>query len=314
MNRRKFLSAAGLGGFLPILAASLFMYAQDAAAEEETITRVSVILPHKDDGYWDLIQAGIDQILPDYAQAYGIDVLTEVPQLNYNISQMEDLVRQQIAAQVDFLVVQGNEDEAFLETLESAADQGIKVICMDTDVAEFPEHLYIGTDNYAAGQLLGEKLAELTGGQAKTAVVSGEEAYLNMQERLAGFTDVIADYPDIILSDTYYDHYDGFTAMQLFQSLDEEYDVIVFLEGTGGTTLSADIRSTTDYRYVLGFDAYENVADGVMEGIVKQDTEQIGEQIIREIAHYIDNGAYTQQEIFTGIDWVDADTYDEVMG
>ncbi len=315
MNQKKFLSATGLLTVLLISAASLFAWFTPVkAASTDEISRVSVILPHENDGYWELIQDGIDQILPDYAQECGIDVLTMVPQLNYNVEQMEDLVRQQIAAQVDFLVVQGNEDEEFLSILADAAENGIQVIFMDTDVKEFSEHLYIGTDNYEAGRLLGSKLAELTDGQAKVAVVSGEENYLNMEQRLDGFRDVLSDYPDIVVSDPYYDHYDGFTAMQLFQNLDEEYDVIVFLEGTGGTTLSEAIRSTTDYQYVLGFDAYENIQSGVMDGIVKQDTEQIGEQVIEEIAYYIENGTYSQNQIHTEIQWVDSDTYDEVIG
>ena len=118
----------------------------DAPADGTDMTRVSVILPHYDDGYWMLIAEEIDQSGEELKKSCGIDINMIMPQLNYNVPQMVDLLKQQIAAQVDVLVVQGNEDEEYIKTLTDAWNEGIQIICVDTDIESLPEHLYIGTN------------------------------------------------------------------------------------------------------------------------------------------------------------------------
>lgn len=282
---------------------------------EYPVTRVSVILPHRDDGYWSLIAEGIAEAEEELGDLYNIDIRTLIPKLNYNIAQMTDLLRQQTAAKVDVIVVQGNENPQFREALEAAHEEGIQVICLDTDMEKFPYELYIGTDNYEAGRLLGEQLIVLTGGKAVVGVVSGASGYPNLDQRLAGLEDAVANMPQIQLLPVNYDNYDGLTFMRLYNELSEEADVLVCLEGTGGVTLeSVHTDHGSEYRYILGFDAYEGVKRRVLDGIVKQDTNQMGRKVVEEIAGYIQKGSYSTDTIYTDIHWLTADNYSEVMG
>lgn len=203
------------------------------------ITRVTVILPHFDDGYWMLIEEGIEQSGEKLKKSCGMDIKILKPQLNYNIPQMVELLKQQIAAKVDVLVVQGNEDEEYIDTLKEAWSEGIQIICVDTDIKSFPEHLYIGTDNYEAGKMLGEELINVTDGEANVALISGEPGFSNLEERLEGLQDAVKDYPKIHLGDVQYDDYDGLTVMKMYYQNTEGADTIVFLEGTGGVTISS---------------------------------------------------------------------------
>ena len=109
--------------------------------------RISAILPHDDQGYWTTLGAGI----LERAGELEADAKIVTPQLNYNISQMIELIRQATAAQVDAIIVQGIEDPDYLRALEDASDAGVQVVMVDTNVAETFPHLYVGTDNYAAG-------------------------------------------------------------------------------------------------------------------------------------------------------------------
>ena len=61
------------------------------------VTRVSVILPHNDDGYWSLIREGIEEAEAELGESYNIDIQISIPQLNYNISQMTDILKLVIA-------------------------------------------------------------------------------------------------------------------------------------------------------------------------------------------------------------------------
>ncbi len=110
-----------------------------------------------------------------------------------------------------------------------------------------------------------------------------------------------------------YSHYDGLTFMNQYHSLSDEADILVCLEGTGGQTLShAFTGPDTEYRFVVGFDAYTGVESRVLAGVVKQDTNQMGRRIVEEIANYVSEGSYTGGVIYTDCHWLSADHYDEV--
>ena len=278
------------------------------------ITRVTVILPHFDDGYWMLIEEGIQQSGEKLKKSCGMDIKILKPQLNYNIPQMVEILKQQIAAKVDVLVVQGNENEEYINTLKEAWSEGIQIICVDTDIKSFPEHLYIGTDNYEAGKMLGEELINATGGEANVAVISGEPGFSNLEERLEGLQDAVKDYPKIHLGDVQYDNYDGLTVMKMYYQNTEGADTIVFLEGTGGVTISSQFRQRDDqYEHILGFDAFYGVISGAIDGIIKQDTNMMGEQVVEEIANYIRNGEYSSETVYTTTHWMTAENYHSIL-
>lgn len=287
----------------------------DSGKKEYDVTRVSVILPHNDDGYWSNVIAGLYDGIEEYGEAYHLDVQISIPQLNYSIPQMTDLLRQQIAAQVDMIVIQGNEDEEFQAVLEDAQGAGILILCIDTQMEDFPYDIYIGSDNYAAGRLIGEELALLTEGACSVVVISGEEDYLNLEQRLEGFKDVIAEYPEIHLVDLLYDEYDGLTFLKYYDEYASEADALVCLEGTGGLAIYNQMNSRGDnYEVIVGFDATEAIPAGLIDGVVAQEEREMGRRMIGEIADYVSEGHFSSQEIYTDILWLTADNYDEVMG
>lgn len=278
------------------------------------ITRVTVILPHFDDGYWMLIEEGIEQSGEKLKKSCGMDIKILKPQLDYNIPQMVELLKQQIAAKVDVLVVQGNEDEEYIDTLKEAWSEGIQIICVDTDIKSFPEHLYIGTDNYEAGKMLGEELINVTDGEANVALISGEPGFSNLEERLEGLQDAVKDYPKIHLGDVQYDDYDGLTVMKMYYQNTEGADTIVFLEGTGGVTISSQFKQRDDqYEHILGFDAFYGVISGAIDGIIKQDTNMMGEQVVEEIANFIRNGEYSSETVYTDTQWLTVENYHSIL-
>lgn len=301
--------------FILLMLAAVFAASACGSGKESgrAVTRVSVVLPHDSDEYWSYIREGIEA-KKEEAESHKISVKILVPQLNYSIPQMTEILRKQIAAKVDFIVVQGNADPEFNEVLLEAQRKGIHIICVDTDIEDFPEHLYVGTDNYEAGLMLGRKAAELTGGSARLAVVSGEAEYQNMQQRYQGLLDAVAEYPKIEIAEFVYDHYDGLTVLRLFYELMNKADTLVFLEGTGGTTVSAAFsEKIKEYQYVIGFDADEGVKQGILDGVVLQDTEQMGSRVVEEIIRYVAEGDYSSETIVTDIWWLTGDNYDEVM-
>ena len=280
---------------------------QQAAAGQADIVRVVVILPHSDDGYWRVIESAIEDREAEAFDA-GVDIQIQIPQLNYNISQMTDILKQAILAQVDVIVVQGNEDAEFTKQLRKAYDSGIKVICVDTDLVDFPDHLYIGTDNYRAGQMLGEKLLDLSGaeegdGKLSAVIISGEEGYPNLEDRVRGFEDAVKPSGDVEVQDILYDHYDAITFMKLFNSV-EGVDAVIFVEGTAAQTLGRMTDSRDDkFRYILGTDMEDPVNKGVMDGVVLQNMKQMGDTVVDRLISWKEQGTELTGNICTDIQW-----------
>ena len=287
------------------MVADLLCACAKAPAEGYPLTRVSVIMPHSNDSYWDIVAGGIKAAYEELGASYNIDISILTPQLNYSTEQMTDILKQQIAAKVDVIVLQGNEDEKLKTVLNTAYEEGITIICMDTDEEDFPKHTYIGTDNYSAGRLLGEKILEFvrTNGAGKVKVISGEEHYSNMQLRLKGLTDVLTD-EGIEISDVVYDHYDGLTVMKEYEA-PTEADILVCLEGTGLQTLAKMNDSHGDkYRYIIGFDADDSLINNAADGVVIQDMEGIGRKVVEEIVRQVKSGRKEEVSIYTDVQWV----------
>lgn len=284
-----------------------------SSQKNKEITRVSIILPHDDDGYWNLIRKAIEKN-EIAASEFGIDINILLPQLNYNVEQMTELIKKQVAAQVDVIVVQGNQNAQFLKALREAYEQGIQIICVDTDIEDFPKHTYIGTDNYTAGRLMGQQLVSLVTDDEDVIVVSGAPGYSNLQQRYQGMVDVVGSHSNIQISDVYYDYYDALTFMNLYHSYSNQANILVCLEGTGGSTLTTVYKShDSSYKYIVGFDSYEGVKQGVIDGIIKQDTSQMGNEVVKSIIEYVKSGVMEEKTIYTDSFWVTKDNYDEVI-
>lgn len=285
--------------------------------KEKNMIRVSVVLPHSDDGYWSNIEKGILEGEADYSDR--VDVQIHIPQLNYNIDQMVELIKRQTAAKVDAIIVQGNENKEYVDALIGARNQGIQIVLVDTDILIFPPHLYVGTNNYEAGVLMGEKLAEITGGEAKVAVLSGEAGYANLQERCQGLAAISEKYPLIEFIRLDYDNYDGLTVMNKYNEIhgeNPEIDTLVCVEGTGGQTLGAVFKEEqSEYQNIVVFDITEEtqkgLKNGIVDGIVSQDTNQMGYQAIKEIVKYMDEGKYSNNCIYTKTGWIASETIEE---
>jgi ABC-type sugar transport system substrate-binding protein len=126
--------------------------------------------------------------------------------------------------------------------------------------------------------------------------------------------DIVKDYAGIEIVDIQYDNYDGLTFMNLYQKLQEKADTLVCIEGTGAQTLSQlYTERRSDYKYIMGFDIDTGVKNGVIDGIVQQDTDQMGRSVVEEIANYIQTGNYSSDIIYTDMQWVTSDNYDEVL-
>ncbi len=104
-----------------------------------------------------------------------------------------------IARRVDGIAVSCNDPIACTEPINRAVAAGIPVMTWDSDAPESQRFTFLSIDNYAAGRVAGELLARAIDGSGKVAVLTGVPGALNLEQRVRGFRDTLAAYPDITI-------------------------------------------------------------------------------------------------------------------
>lgn len=283
------------------------------------ITRVTAVLPHDDLGYWTSVANGLRDAQADFP----VDVKISFPSTNYSVPQMVELIKAATAAQVDAIIVQGVEDSHYIAALENAREMGVKILFVDTDLPDFPDHVYIGTDNYAAGRMLGEQLVEASGGgEARIGIISGAPGYPNLELRVQGFRDVISVYPEMKILQMEYDQYDSLTLIEKYEVLSRPelgLDTLVCVEGTAAMTMGGMLEKRAEgFRYVTGFDYSEEslaaLREGMVDGLMIQQPYGMGYRCIEECARFAAGKGYSQKVIHMDTTFITAGDLDEEGG
>ncbi len=298
------------------LISDLHSVAQSTQSMENKI-RISAVMPHRDDGYWTYVVYGAQDGGTQYADQ--LDVKVYYPQLNYNVDQMTALIKRQIAAKVDAIIVQGNEDKDYQQALTDAWNKGIQIVLVDTDIIGFVPHLYIGTDNYVAGQELGRRLAELTGGKANVAVLSGQPGYHNLDERYRGLTEIAQAYPEIRFMALEYDNFDSLTVLNMIEQIKTEkpdINTLVCIEGTGGQAVGNHYtKYNKKFSHILAFDNMEEtlkgLRNGTIDGVEAQEPYQMGFLAVEYIAKKVMADKQDSYYVYTSIRWLTPETQEQ---
>jgi ribose transport system substrate-binding protein len=95
------------------------------------------------------------------------------------------------------MAVAPSDPEALVSPIDLSMKKDISVLTIDTDAPNSDRICYIGTDNYTAGKIAGEKMAEILDGKGKVAIATGSLTAMNSIERMKGFEDAIKEYPGI---------------------------------------------------------------------------------------------------------------------
>lgn len=162
------------------------------------------------------------------------------------------------------------EPVSFIDSINSAMDQGVPVICVDADSPESNRLAYIGTSNYAAGQAGAEQLAKEIGGSGDVILFT-MVGQLNHQERLRGAEEYLAaNYPDIKVVDVLAA---GKTAAEASAAFTASMQVNPNVKGVFSTVATGTLgvsQSIKDFGYEglanVGFDTDPTILDAMAEG------------------------------------------------
>jgi len=109
------------------------------------------------------------------------------------VSVVEDV----IARGVDAIAISCNDPVACIDPINKAVAAGIPVMTWDSDSPDSQRFTYLGVDNYEAGQVAADLLARAMGSNGRVAILTGVPGALNLEERIRGFKERLARYPEV---------------------------------------------------------------------------------------------------------------------
>jgi ribose transport system substrate-binding protein len=196
------------------------------ADERYVLVTANVDLP-----YWQEASAG----LTDIGKTAGVKVEMVGPN-NFSPSDELAAFQQVVAQHPSGILVSVTDPKTFNGPIDHAILQGIPVICLDADAPDSKRVLFIGTDNFRAGQDSGKRMATLLGGQGRVVIITVAGQF-NSEERVRGVNEALKKFPGVQVIQTVDDKGDPRVANDAISALlakKEKIDGIIGLEASGG--------------------------------------------------------------------------------
>ncbi len=114
-----------------------------------------------------------------------------------DMAEQARVIADAVAQGVDAIGVSCNSDAGCVEPINSAVGAGIPVMTWDSDSPESQRFTYLGVSNYEGGRAAADLLIRAMGETGKVALLTGVPGAPNLEERIRGFEDYMADYPGI---------------------------------------------------------------------------------------------------------------------
>ena len=191
-------------------------------------------------------------------------------------------------------------DEGMIPFIQKAADANIAVATYNSETnKESARVFFVGADNYLQGRACGEKMAQLTGGKGKVAIITGFFAVEAHELRRTGFKDVLQEkYPDIQivgevenvdLADVAYTQ-----AMDFMSSFPDLSGIYITASGQFGAANAVRDNGKKGSVKVVCHDFLPEtvglVKDGVIQGLIDQSTKLQGRDPVIRLYNYIVGG------------------------
>ena len=255
----RLLCALGLGALL--IALSNCRGSQHSADERYYLVATNVKLP-----YWQQVAAGLTRAAAELgvsAEIVGPD--TYDPKAEHE--QFTEVLTHKPAG----ILVSASDPNLLTADIDAAITQRIPVITVDSDAPGSKRLTFIGTDNYKAGVTGGQQAAKWLKFRG-AVVVYTIPAQNNLYERMHGYSDVFANYPQIKISeviDTKGDPRIAFDRTMELLDTGTRVDAFVCLVSFACPEVAEVLeRKKVTGKVVLAMDTDDRTLEGIQKGVI----------------------------------------------
>lgn len=227
------------------------------------------------------------------------------------LSDIDDL----ISYGCDAIIIDPVDSNGISSSIEACKKADIPVFIVDVEIADATDIVStVATDNYAAGQKIGEYLVEQSGGTAKVAIIDYSISE-TVNKRLQGFKDAIAGKDIEILSQQDATATTVDAGLELAENFIQGYgseitDIFAFNDLTAQGAINACTAAGLNEMRVYGIDGHDDSIDLIEEGAQTATAAQFpvkeGQAIAKAAIDYLD-GKDVEELIYITPDLVTKD-------
>ena len=280
---------------------------QESKSSDEAI-KITFVSPLVASPYFVVMENGIKAA----AEELGVEVEC-VGTTVLDMNKWMEYVDAAIANESDAIITMTLNEAALTPAIELATEKGIPFILVDTDAPDSSRISYLGTNNKEAGRVLGEELIRLTNGEAKIGIVSGALDQPNLNLRVEGFREAIADAPgmeEIAFEVNDSDLAKGIEKAEAMLTAYPEINALVGIEtfGVPGFSRVVEERGLQGSITIVGFDDTEDtinsIKNGIAHGTLVQRQYLMGYEAVKVAVAALRGEAY-EEIVDTGVIFLD---------
>jgi ribose transport system substrate-binding protein len=212
----------------------------------------------------------------NFGKENGWEVITKAPD-TANAQLQVEMMENLIAMKVDGIAIGPTDPTALVSVIDKAIDQGIKVICFETDAPKAKAHSYIGTDNYKAGRHMGAVIGKMLGGKGDIMILTGLPTQMSLNERIRGIQESLKEkFPDIKIVDTQSSEGDAQKAVSKTEDMilaHPDFKAIIGIDATAGpaavSVWKAKGWQNSNEHMIITFDDMPDNLSGLKDGYIK---------------------------------------------
>lgn len=286
-----------------VLAALLACSVGFAAGE-----KIAVIPKGTTHNFWKSVEKGARAA----GEEFDAEIVWKGPLKEDDRAQQIAVVQQFAIGDADAIVLAPLDDIALRNPVRSAMTRNKPVVIFDSSLrgevgTDFIS--FVATDNFLGGQLAGQELARLLGGQGKVVLLRYSEGSASTAKREEGFLDVMGQHPGIEVIQS--NRFAGATisaaqdtAMNMLDRLREADGIFTSNESaTQGMILALRQTGLIKQKTLVGFDTSPFLLSALQRGDVKalvaQNPTQMGYLGVKTALDYL-RGNAIEQHIDTG--------------
>ena len=269
--------------------------ATDTAASGETI-KIGVSVADQSNPFYIDIVDGMESAAKDGDELVIVDAgFDAAKQLN----DIDDMIQQGVKV----MLIDPVDSNAIKSAVEACDAAGIPVIAYNSPL-NFEIASTVATDNYLAGQLVGEAMGKALDGKGEVAMLTYNVAEVCL-DRANGFKDAIAEYPDIKIVEEQEIQPGTDTALPVAENILQAYPDLAGMFALNdpsalGCVAAVESANLLDQVQIVGVDGSDDakaaIAEGKMLASAAQDPVQIGSVAI-ETAYKVIAGEEVEKVI-----------------
>lgn len=219
--------------------------------------------------FWLSVFAGAEAA----ATEYNVKLTIVGPETEEDYETQNRMVAQAVADGAEALVFSAIDYENNAVAIDDAADQGVRIVAIDSNVDSSAVSTYIGTDNYAAGQMAARAALERVEGELKVGIINYDISSANGQERQRGAADIFQESGRAELVAVINTLAEAGQAQEdtaaLLKKHPEINVLLAFNEPTSvGAAEAVENLGLSEQVFLVGFDSNVITIDGLQEGSV----------------------------------------------